>query len=419
MNCLETRELLFAFQEGEVTPSEGTAIQAHLAGCDGCRRELASISSFQSRLRRSLRVSASRANPSPQAWSLLEARLGGARRDPPGWRAWFRSLARRTGRPRLAGLETASSSVDLTGDKCQNLSGGPGGDRRRWMMSLTIRLPRWVPVTLIILVALSAAFALVPPLRTAAQDPLGIFRVKKFATITIDPSTIPSAKGDPTAFGSLTIGQMPSVTAVSSFQEAQALVGFPIRDPKSLPAGMTSPSKIGVSKEGRFSYTVDLQKAREYLAGLGVAVNNLPAGLDGAMIKLTIPAQVVANYGSAGGTGPSLVLTQGHSPVIETPPGLDVNQLRSQILALPGLPPELVSQLQSLQDWQNTAVIPLPKQGGTSQEVSVDGGLKGLLLQGTGTDGQALLWERSGIIYGLAGNVTLEQLTAAANSLSP
>ncbi|MDP2663003.1 MAG: hypothetical protein Q8R28_19990 [Dehalococcoidia bacterium] len=287
------------------------------------------------------------------------------------------------------------------------------------MMSVTIRLPRWVPVTLVILVALSAAFALIPPLRTAAQDPLGIFRVKRFATITIDPSTIPSAKADPTAFGSLTIGQMPSVTAVSSFQEAQASVDFPIRSPKSLPAGMTSPSKIGVSKEGRFSYTIDLQKAREYLAGLGVSVTNLPAGVDGATIKLTIPAQVVANYGPADGVGPALVLSQGHSPVLEAPPGLDVDQLRSQILALPGLPPELVSQLQSLQDWQNTAVIPLPKQGGTSQEVSVDGGMKGLLLQGKGTDGQALLWERNGIIYGLAGNVASDQLTAAANSLSP
>src|SRR3990172_7285919 len=92
MNCQETRKLLFAFQEGEVAPSEGTAIQAHLAGCDGCRRELASISSFQSRLRRSLRVSASRSNPSPQAWSLLEARLGAAQRDPPGRRAWLGRL---------------------------------------------------------------------------------------------------------------------------------------------------------------------------------------------------------------------------------------------------------------------------------------------------------------------------------------
>lgn len=286
-------------------------------------------------------------------------------------------------------------------------------------MSAGVYVPRWLMVSAVTVMVFLAAFALVPPLRTAAQDPLGIFRVKRFTTVTVDPSTLPAVKPDATAFGSLTISQMPQVSTVATLKEAQAMVDFAVRSPKNLPAGMATPAKIGVSKEGRFSYTFDLRKAREYLAGLGIALTDLPAGLDGATVKLTVPAQVVTDYRSADGTGPSLVLSQGHSPVIEAPPGLDVDMVRRQLLTLPGLPPELVAQLQSVEDWKQTAVIPLPKQGVVSKEVAVDGGIKGLYLEGKAGDGHAILWEKGDVVFGVAGGVTPDQLLAAANSLSP
>lgn len=388
MNCQEARELLFPFQEGALAPPERTAIQAHLAGCDGCRAELDSVASLQGRVRQHLQTRAAQAMAPPVAWSRVQERP--------------------EGRP----------SVDLSKHKCQNLDGGPGAGRRRWMMCLSTRMPRWLPVSIVVLVALVAAFALIPPLRTVAQDPLGIFRVKRFATVTVDPSTLPKGNPDPTGFGALTITQMPNMTSVSSIQEAQALVDFAVRTPRNLPAGMGAPA-IRVMKEGRLSYTFDLQKAREYLASMGIALNNMPAGLDGATIKVTIPSQVVAEYRPASGTGMSLMIAQGHSPVLEAPPGLDVNAVRSQLLSMPGLPPELVSQLQSIADWQQTAVIPLPKEGVTSKEVAVDGGMKGLYLQGKAGEGQALLWEKNGVLYAVAGDMTPDQLSAAANSMAP
>ncbi|MDP2726652.1 MAG: hypothetical protein Q8P59_03840 [Dehalococcoidia bacterium] len=277
-----------------------------------------------------------------------------------------------------------------------------------------------MPLLLLVLVAGMAAFALLPALRAAAQDPLGIFRVKRFATVTIDPSTLPAPKGaaDPTGMGSLTIHQMPSVTTVASVKEAQALVDFSVRVPKSIPGGLETTSKVSVTKEGRFSYTFDLQKAREYLASLGMGMVDLPATLNGATITATIPSQVMIEYRSQTQNGQSLVLSQGHSPVLEAPPGLDVEQLRRQLLSLPGLPPELAAQLQSIEDWQHTAVIPLPKDSANSKEVTVDG-VKGLSIQASSDQGHALLWEKGGVIYGMAGGLTPEELLATANSLSP
>ncbi len=383
MNCREVRDLLFPYLEGEVTPSERTAIQAHLSGCAICQGKLGALSEIQGRLRRSLQFSASQAAPSPQAWTHVKARL-----------------------------------FDMHQVNQRNHSNGPNSGRRRWMMSLTQRMPRWLPASILVLVVAVAAFALVPPLRTLAQDPLGIFRVKRFATVTIDPSTLPVPKGaDPTALGSLTISQAPSVTPVTSLQEAQSLVDFTLRSPKGIPSDLAGNAKIAVSREGRFSYTFDLQKLRAYLAGLGIAAGSLPGSLDGATLKLTIPTQVVIEYRTQNGA-PSLMMGQGHSPVLEAPPGLNVEDLRRQVLSMPGLPPELAAQLQALADWQHTAVIPLPKDQALSKEVAVDG-VTGLYIQGNSGSGNALLWQKGEVLYGMAGTLTADELVAAANSLYP
>ena len=75
MNCREVQERLVAYLDGEVAPSERELIQAHLAGCDACRRELAALSATRSRVSRFLQMKAAQAAPSPQAWSRLQARL--------------------------------------------------------------------------------------------------------------------------------------------------------------------------------------------------------------------------------------------------------------------------------------------------------------------------------------------------------
>lgn len=389
MNCHEVSGMLVAYLEGEVTPSERAAIQAHLAGCDPCNWELSAFSDLRGRVRESLHSIAARSASSPQAWERLKVSL--------------------------------SSKFDSKEQKWQYFGEKLVRIHRRWMMPFNWRVPRWLPVSAMVLLVVLAAYALVPPLRTAAQDPLGIFRVKRFATVTIDPASIPTtaSKGDPTSLGSFTVNQMPSTTTVASIKEAQDAVGFGLRTPKKVPSGLEMTSKVTVSKEGSFSYTFDLKKAREYLATLGIAAKDLPANLDGATVKLTIPSQVVIEYRAPSGTGSALMLSQGHSPVLEAPPGLDVDLLRRQILSMPGLPAELTSQLGAIQDWRQTAVIPLPKEGFTSKEVSVDGGMKGLSIQGKAGDGNGLLWEKSGIIYGVGGSVTPEQLTDAANSMSP
>jgi len=94
MKCREVNELLIAYLDDEVTPSERTLIQTHLAGCDFCRKDLAALSATQDCVSRSLQVRAAQAVPSPQAWSRLRARLAGEAPPSPSWLpAWLQRLA--------------------------------------------------------------------------------------------------------------------------------------------------------------------------------------------------------------------------------------------------------------------------------------------------------------------------------------
>ncbi len=99
MKCQEVNKLLIAYLDNEVTPSERTLIQAHLAGCDTCQQELAVLSALQSRVSQFLQVRAAQAVPSPQAWSRLQARLAGEARPSPSWLpTWLQRLAPGVGR---------------------------------------------------------------------------------------------------------------------------------------------------------------------------------------------------------------------------------------------------------------------------------------------------------------------------------
>ena len=109
MKCQEVSKSLVAYLDSEVTPSERTVIQAHLAECDACQEEMTSLSVLQSRVSQSLQVRAAQAVPSHQAWSHLQARLAEKTRRAPSWLpAWLQRLA--------PGVGSISQTFQLRGD---------------------------------------------------------------------------------------------------------------------------------------------------------------------------------------------------------------------------------------------------------------------------------------------------------------
>lgn len=107
MNCQDAQELLVAYLDGEVAPSERALLNIHLAGCETCREERDLLQATQTQVRRFLQIRAAQAAPSPQAWSRLQARLAEAcperrrkARPSPSWLpTWLQRQAPGVGHP--------------------------------------------------------------------------------------------------------------------------------------------------------------------------------------------------------------------------------------------------------------------------------------------------------------------------------
>ena len=276
----------------------------------------------------------------------------------------------------------------------------------------------WRPATIGVAAALCLGFVISPPGRSMAADFLSVFRVQKVTTVVVSPSDVPNIPGlsDLSAFGSLQMPQRVNTQPVDRVDEASQKVGFPVRLPTVLPSDFAgSAPKLMVQEEINLSYTFDLTKTKKALESAGLVGIQLPAGLDGATVQGTIPPSAIATYG---GGEKALIVGQAKSPVLELPPGVDFDSLRLQFLQAYGkYSPQLASQLLSIQDWKSTLVIPVPKEG-VRKEVSVDG-VQGALIESPPGQRQdsVVMWQKDGIVYGVAGGYSGAELLKVANSL--
>lgn len=253
------------------------------------------------------------------------------------------------------------------------------------------------------------------PVRLAAEDFLGVFRVERFAAVTIDPNNPPAAP-HPSELGTFTQPAPPKMHEVS-LGEAQSLVQFKLID---LPAsvGLPANSPFVVSEGVQLSFTFDAEKVKAYLASQGISHLVLPKNLDGATIRVNIPPIVSKQGyfpdGASRANQRHLSFIQTTSPTMEVPPDCDVELIRAQLLSSGLLPPDLARQLAAIQDWRKTAVIPVPADA-TRRDVDV-AGAPGLLIAGP-QYGATVFWQRNGVVYGLTGNLPEEELLSLARSI--
>jgi hypothetical protein len=75
MNCKEIQELTPAYLDGETSPSERRLVQAHLATCENCQKEVEVVDGMREGLRQHFQMTAAAVMPSAASWSNLEAVL--------------------------------------------------------------------------------------------------------------------------------------------------------------------------------------------------------------------------------------------------------------------------------------------------------------------------------------------------------
>jgi hypothetical protein len=174
------------------------------------------------------------------------------------------------------------------------------------------------------------------------------------------------------------------------------------------------------------TFTFSAEKTRQAAAAQQRTPPPMPANIDGSKLFITGGPAVVAIYddGTRPTTSssaspfsgmPKLIVAQGRPPVVQSD-GVTVEQLQSYLLAQPGISPQLAAQIRAIKDPSSTLPVPIPVDMATSKKVTVQG-VEGIFVGDSTGLGSAVIWQKDGIVYGVAGTLTEQQVLAVANSL--
>ena len=295
----------------------------------------------------------------------------------------------------------------------------------------------WALVGLVALVAVSMTL---PPVRAAAESLLAQFRVSQVSVVSIDPTRLNELSGgtqlskqiSQLLSDSMTVTKKPGdPRPAANAAEASKLAGFAAR----LPTSRTDAPQLTVQDGAAFQLIVNRNRAQAMLNDAGASNLKLPASIDGAQIKVNIPAAITAGYGQCpkltkdalevSANDPSartmlncIVLTEIPSPSIDAPPDLDIAQLAELGLQFTGMTKEQAHAYAQTVDWTSTLVVPIPRNAAQYKPISVDG-VNGYLIQRALDDHPqyALVWVKNGIIYAIGGFGDGTTALTMANSL--
>ena len=301
--------------------------------------------------------------------------------------------------PRPASQALARLRLEATSQKRQPLDWRIGSVFGRRSAFVTV---------LVLIVLVSVAFSSAG-VRAAASDFLGLFRVQKFAAISISPEQL--ALIENLAESGLYPGDLEMIDEpgeprqVTSIQEAEETTGLRLRTLSVL----GEPDRVFVIDGGSGRLVVNVENARAIVQAAGADPTLIPDSLDGATVAVTVYSGIAQNWGN--GTA----LMQAPSPLVEYPDDVDPAALGEALLQALGMEPQQAQSLAQSIDWTNTLLLPIPENLATFSEVVVDD-VTGLALSSIDGQNAAILWEKKGHVYVLSGT-NVEELTDVAQSI--
>ena len=285
-----------------------------------------------------------------------------------------------------------------------------------------------------------AIVSFISPVRGLAAKFFGSLRIPKPQAVSVDVSAFSGANGNRTL--QQMISQMVSSKTNVTEDEADAagadkdtatkMVGFSVL----LPGVRNDPPKITVQGGHAVNMTVNRAKLQTIFDEAGRHDLVLPANLDGAPVTLKTPRSVRAQYGNCpvppstisgqinGPPPPSadnsdcLIVTEGPTSIVNSPAGLDIQQLVEIGLELSGMSPNQSQQFLKTVDWKSTLSLAMPRFMRSFENVQINGA-PGVLVNTLGRRGPAymLIWVRGGMAYSLTGYASASDATTLATSL--
>ena len=348
----------------------GAADRRHVDACEACRARLAAMADD------SQAVSRLFSTPTPPV-DLPAARQ----------RLSQRGAQRRTPLPPLVGTLTARVQINRT------------------------------PAVRTLMAAAIATVLVVGMVVTgAAANLLTIFEPKQ---VTAVPVTATELQGLPdlSAYGTVKVTTQPVLQPVANAQAAAAQTHLRVLQPATLPAAAAGTPGFAVLSQGSGSFTFSAAKARDAALREGKPLPAMPANIDGSTLYLTIGPAVIESFGagSNGAQMPSLIIVQGRVPTVQSS-GVSVRQLEDYLVEQPGISPGLADQIRALGNPSQTLPIPIPLNAATSHPARVQG-VQGVVIGDSSGLGSAVVWVKDGVVYGVGGTLTEDQVLQVANSL--
>ncbi len=275
------------------------------------------------------------------------------------------------------------------------------------------------------------------PARSFAAQVLTIFRVNRVQVLHFDPADVQQLqnalrangqKVDLDSFGTFNHEQLQDSSLIDA--NTVAINGQQITIPEAI-GGYKRAGDLQLTQGERLLSTPKVAGINSFLTSLG-SKSLLPDSLDGKTFTVQMSGAVAETFEQAGSASP-LVLRRSLSPALTVPPGVDLEQVRKALLAVPILPESMRSTLAGVDIYGSTLMIPdfgIDNRGGSIQEVDVNGS-QGVLftppqnsntlhkqpgeqLPGHPLDGKVLMWPQGTVWNALEGNFSLDQAVALA-----
>jgi hypothetical protein len=385
-------------------PGAAPALHDHVRACPSCSGALAELQHNAELAAPAIALTAPAALP-PAAAEAALARL-------------------EQRRARLANAQTATATATAT------LTATPAPDPlpaprrgRRPRLGTRARAAAAALIAAVVLTGLVAT----PGGRAAAASFLAQFRSQRFEVLSLDPTQatqVEEVVGELVDTGVFTGGAFHGNVygeprAVADRDQASRVAGFavPMVDPSVLPRGVgRTPERIMVIPARETAITFDRDRALDYLRDNGRPDARLPERFDGTRLVVQLPAVVVQQFAGRDG-GPALLVGKAGMLGMDTEGGASLEELREVVLDLPGLPEGTVAQLRAMGDWRNTLPLPVPSDEVSWRATQVEGADAIGFADPSGRL-HALLWQRYGYIWGVAGVVGSGEARDVANSLA-
>lgn len=390
--CLDSG-LLLRLRDGELNTREQAQALSHIAGCADCNADA-----------RNIHVGGE------EVYQLLSTL------DAPAHEMPVTATALKAIQARIAKEERQDSIYLVPLD----------GQTSPYAVPLKKRQQRYRWAIAAVVAALITALVL-PNAGAIAIAFLSLFQVQQFKPVTLDAN-----RASQQVFSAIsnfadvntTGGDNLHLTNVTR-QEAQKHVKFPLLLPTHLPAGVSTTVQYDIFGGATGTFTFDTAKAKAYMKQIGDGNIPIPSQLNGAIYTINVSPGILVTYGnqcqkdsaSSCSTQKRLMLGEIPSPVVQGDNASSLSVLRTFMLSLPHLPPDVHNLWQNTDLSTGTIPVPMPTTQTSAQSVTINGG-SGILLTDDSLKYGGVLWQAKGIVYGILTNTSDKQaIMDTANSL--